>query len=257
MKLTHAGEELLGHAREVINLSTQAEQHMLSLRGHVTGRVGIGCAPTSGERMVPALLAAFHNKHPGVQFAVDVGLAERLFTWLGNGQVQAVVVDEYPRRRAYDVLELGGEPVSCIAARGHALARRADITLAELAETPLILPQRGMTLRRTLEEQFRRQGVPTGQLQVVLETDSVTVASQAASDGLGLAFVPQMRLPKTRDLSTLNIAGPPTEQPWFLVRQRGSVANRAVDELWDFVDSALGRKLLLRLGLHQAVATKL
>ena len=249
MQLTHAGEELLGHAREVIHLSQQAEQHMLSLRGHVTGRIGIGCAPTSGERMVPALLAAFHNKHPGVQFAVDVGLSERLFTWLGNGQVQAVVVDEFPRRRAYDVLELGGEPVTCIAARGHALVRRADIPLAELAEQPLILPQRGMTLRRTIEDLFRRQGVATGQLQVLLETDSVTVATQAVADGLGVAFLPRLRLPKSRDVVALKLAGPVIEQPWYMVRQRGSVANRAVDELWEFADSALGRKLLARLGL--------
>lgn len=256
MQLTHAGEELLIHAREVVSLAQRAEQHMLGLRGHVTGRVGIGCAPTSGERMVPALLAAFHVKHPGVQFAVDVGLSEQLFTWLGNGQVQAVVVDEHPRRRAYDVLELGGEPVSCIAARGHGLVRREAVPLPELAECPLILPQRGMTLRRNLEDQFRRQGVTLGQLQVVLETDSATVAAQAAGDGLGVAFVSRVRLPKTRDTGALTLAGAPIEQSWYLVRQRGSATNRAVDELWDFADSGQGRKLLTRLGLKLSDGTK-
>jgi DNA-binding transcriptional LysR family regulator len=185
-----------------------------------------------------------------VQFAVDVGLAERLFTWLGNGQVQAVVVDEHPRRRAYDVLELGGEPVSCIAARGHELVRRPEVTMVDLSECPLILPQRGMTLRRTLEDHFRRQGVGFGQLQVVLETDSVAVAAQAAADGLGLAFVPRIRLPKTRDIGTIAVSGPAIEQPWFMVRQRGSAASRAVDELWEFADSGPGRKLLTRLGLN-------
>ncbi len=256
MQLTHAGEELLVHAREVVSLALRAEQHMLGLRGHITGRIGIGCAPTSGERMVPALLAAFHLKHPGVQFAVDVGLAEHLFTWLGNGQVQAVLVDEHPRRRAYDVLELGGEPVACIAARGHELVRRASVSMADLSDCPLILPQRGMTLRRTLEDQFRRQGVGLGQLQVVLETDSAAVAAQAAADGLGVAFVPRIRLPKTRDIGGIALDGPPVEQPWFMVRQRGSAASRPVDELWEFADSGPGRKLLMRLGLNAPHAAK-
>jgi DNA-binding transcriptional LysR family regulator len=256
MKLTHAGEELLVHAREVVGLAQRAEQHMLSLRGHITGRVGIGCAPTGGERMVPALLAAYHLKHPGVQFAVDVGLSEQLFSWLGNGQVQAVIVDEHPRRRAYDVLELGTESILCLAARTHPLVRRDDVTLPELSGCPLIFPQRGMALRRTLEEAFRRQGVPLGELQIVLETDSATVAGQAVADGLGIAFVPSSRAHKTRELSAVSLPGQQLEQTWFLVRQRSATANRAVDELWDFADSAAGRKLLVRLGLQAPTSPK-
>jgi DNA-binding transcriptional LysR family regulator len=254
MQLTHAGEELLIHAREVVSLATRAEQHMLSLRGHVTGRVGIGCAPTSGEQMIPALLAAFHVRHPGVQFAVDVGLSERLFTWLGNGQVQIVLVDEHPRRRTFDVLELGGSPIVCIASRGHALVRKQPQPSAQLARHPLILPQRGMALRRNLEDLLRRQGITADQLQVVLETDSVAVATQAVADGLGLAFLPQHRVPKTRDIAAVALAELALEQSWFLVRQRGSTANRAVEALWDFADSGDGRALLHRLGIAAAVA---
>lgn len=254
MQLTHAGEELLLHAREVVSLASRAEQHMLSLRGHVTGRVGIGCAPTSGEQMIPALLAAFHVRHPGVQFAVDVGLSERLFTWLANGQVQVVLVDEHPRRRTYDVLELGGSPIACIASRGHALVRKQPQPLTQLAKHPLILPQRGMALRRNLEDLLRRQGITADQLQVVLETDSVTVATQAVADGLGLAFLPQHRVPKTRDIAAVGLAGPALEQGWFLVRQRGSTANRAVEALWDFADSGDGRALLHRLGIAAVAA---
>jgi DNA-binding transcriptional LysR family regulator len=107
-----------------------------------------------------------------------------------------------------------------------------------------------MALRRTLEEAFRRQGVPLGELQIVLETDSATVAGQAVADGLGIAFVPSSRAHKTRELSAVSLPGQQLEQTWFLVRQRSATANRAVDELWDFADSAAGRKLLVRLGLQ-------
>jgi DNA-binding transcriptional LysR family regulator len=249
MQLTHAGEELLIHAREVVALAARAEQHMLGLRGHVTGRVGIGCAPSSGERMAAALLAAFHVKHPSVQFAVDVGLSEQLWTWLDNGQVQAMLVDEHPRRRTYEVQELGNDGILCIAARGHALLNEQSVLLTTLSECSLILPQRGMALRRVLEDLFRRQGIAVGQLQVVLETDSAAVAAQAVADGLGLAFMPRSRMPKTRELGTVNLAGLTLQQPWYLVRQRGSAGNRAVEELWGFAASVAGRKLLARLGL--------
>lgn len=254
MRLTHAGEELLVHARDVVALATRAEQHMLSLRGHVTGRVGIGCAPTTGERIIPALLAAFHAKHPGVRFAVDVGLSDQLLAWLGSGQVQTVLLDEHPRRRTFDVLELGDEPIVCTIARGHSLVQQSQILLSDLRECALILPQRGTGLRRALEDLFRRQGIALDQLQVLLETDSMASAIQAVSDGLGLAFVPRSRFPKTRDLATIEIEGLVLSQAWYLVRQRGGTVNRAVEELWDFADSPAGRKVLMRLGLGASSA---
>lgn len=248
MRLTQAGEALLVHAREVVHLAERAEQHMLSLRGQVTGRVGIGCAPTSGERVIPMLLAALHTRHPGVQFAVDVGLPEQLFDWLERGQVQAALVDDHPRRRAYEVLELGREPVACIAPRAHPLVGTTP-DWEELARQTLILPQRGTALRRAIEEHFRRQGSTPTQLHVVLETDSVAVALEAAGDGLGIAFVPRSRLPKTREIGEIQLPVA-LEQAWFLVRQRGGSPNRAVDELWHLIVSDEGRKLLTRLGLH-------
>jgi DNA-binding transcriptional LysR family regulator len=253
MQLTHAGEELLLHAREVVMLVTRAEQHMLGLRGQVTGRIGVGCAPSSGEHLLPALLAAFRQKHPGVQFAVDVGLAERLLRWLDNGQVQAVLIDEHPRRRTYDVLELGSEAVVAIAARSHELFDRSHLALSDLADSQMILPQRGMALRRGLEDLLRRHGVVFDQSQIVLETDSVTTAIRAASDDMGIAFIPRGRAPKARNIGILSLADLQLEQAWFLVRQRSTIANRAVEALWHFTISQIGSTLLTKQGIHRPV----
>lgn len=260
MRLTHAGEELLGFARELIASAERAEQHMLGLRGHIVGRIGLGCAPSSGERVLPALLAAFHSRHPGVQFAVDVGPAEQLLGWLANGQVQAALLDEHPRRRTYDVLELGGEEIAVVVGRTQPLARSgrlgravgtaARLELAELGGMPLILPHRGMALRRLVEDLFRRHGISAGQLDVVLETDSAAAALQAAADGLGAAIVPRSRVVKARRLAELQVDGL-LPQSWFLVRPRGGSASRAVDELWSFASSDESRRVFSGLGLEE------
>jgi len=253
MRLTHAGEELLGFARELIASAERAEQHMLSLRGHIVGRIGLGCAPSSGERVLPALLAAFHARHPGVQFAVDVGPAEQLLTWLANGQVQAALLDEHPRRRTYEVLELGGAEIAVVVGRTQPLARSSRLQLADLGATPLILPHRGMALRRLVEDLFRRHGIAAGQLDVVLETDSAAAALQAAADGLGAALVPRSRVVKARRLAELRVDGL-VPQLWFMVRQRGGSAGRAVDELWAFASSDESRRVFNGLGLAAPAA---
>src|SRR5829696_8865744 len=47
---THAGEELIESAREMLALVTRAEENIRALRGQVSGRVTIGCTPSSGEQ---------------------------------------------------------------------------------------------------------------------------------------------------------------------------------------------------------------
>ena len=222
---------------------------MLSLQGRVGGRLTLGCAPSTAERLLPALLAAFRGNHNAVQFAVDVGPADRLLSWLGERTVEAVVVDEHPRRRLLEVLPLGREPVVCLAARGHALLGAARPSIADLRDVPLIVPQRGTALRRAIEELLRRRGGATAGLPIALETDSATLAAQAAADGLGVAFVPQHCAPKTRDVGVAAVSGLDIEQSWFLVRSRGGEEGSVVDALWKVAASPGGRQLLQRLGL--------
>jgi len=249
MRLTRAGEELLGIAREIVALAERAERHMLGLQGQVTGRVTIGCAPSTGEKLLATLLAAFRGTHSEVQFAVEVGPAERLLPWIVDRTVHMVLVDDHPRRRSLDVLALAREPIVCLAARGHPLLRERTARLTDLRELPLIVPQRGTVMRRTIEEVFRRHVGSAVSLTIALETDSASLAAQAAADGFGLAFVPEHRTPKSRDIGVVRFPGVEIEVNWYLVRGRGTDEGSALDELWSFAASADGRKLLSRLGL--------
>ncbi|GAC1537759.1 MAG: LysR family transcriptional regulator [Herpetosiphon sp.] len=248
MQLTQAGEMLLGYARELVGLADRAERQMQGLRGMALSRVEIACAPSTGERLLPGLLAAFHELSPGLQFSIQVGPGERLMGWLMEGAVQAVFVDEHPRRRTVDVIELGHEPIICIAARGHQTLLSGPISPSDLGETTLILPARGSALRRTVEEYLRRRGVLNA-ASITLETDSVHAAAQAVADGLGVAFVPQ-RIPRNRDVGVVSLVDWQITQPWFLVRQRSGDGTRAINDLWEFALSANGRKLINRLGLR-------
>ncbi len=249
MRLTNAGEELLTYAREIVALADRAERHMLGLQGQVTGHIGFACAPSTGERMLPTLLAAFRGVHQAVQFTVDVGPSNIILNWLTERVVEGVIVDEHPRRRSLDVLPLGYETIVCLAARGHRLIQGEAPSVADLRAVPLIVPQRGTMLRRAIEDLLRRRIGATTDLEIALETDSTTLAAQAAADGLGIAFLPHHRVPRTRDIGIVPVSGLELEQSWFLVRRRGGEHDSVMDKFWNFASSADGRKLLQRLGL--------
>lgn len=242
MRLTHAGEELLLHAQEVVALLQRTEQHMYGLRGQLTGRVGIGSAPNGSEQVLPPLLAAFHRRHPGVQFAFDIGMPEEMIAWLDAGQVQAIITDEQPRRRAYDVIELSNETIVVLCAQEHPLEHEDNVSLPMLAQHTLIVPPRGVTLRRNLEEALRRQSVELTPPQIVLETGSLLATLEAVVAGLGIGFVPQHAVSLAPNVAVLPVPELSLEQSWYLVRQRGSTANRAVEALWSFLSDRVDRR---------------
>lgn len=249
---THAGEELLVMARELVALAERAEQNILALKGQIAGRVTIGCTPSSGEYLLPPLLAAFRSQFPAVAVAVEVAPSDVLLDALAERQLALLLIEEQQRRRGWESYLLGSEGLTLLAPPGHVLTQEEQIAPGVLREQPLVLPRSGSPLRRTIEEALRRRGVAAADLHVALEVDSMAMVLRGVADGLGLAFVPNTRLPATHQLITVQLTGLSIQQEWYILRTRERNAPRAVQELYTCLTSPTARVMLEQLGLHIA-----
>jgi DNA-binding transcriptional LysR family regulator len=250
---THAGEELLPSARDLVALAERAEQSIIALRGQVTGRVVVGCTPSSGERLLPRLLAAFHSQFPAVLLDLEVAPSEALLDAIGDRQVALLLIEEQQRRRGLESLALGAEPLALMAPTGHPLLKQEQVPPGVLREQRLVLPRPGSPLRRIIEDGLRRRGVAAPELQVALEADSQTAIVQAVRAGLGLAFVPRSCQPgRGEGLGLIDMAGQPLQQEWFLVRARERSVPRAVQALYDFLAGPQARATLDKAGIALA-----
>jgi DNA-binding transcriptional LysR family regulator len=158
MRLTHAGEELVDIAREMLALASRAEENIRSLRGQVSGHVAVGCSASSGERILPPLLAAFRAHHPAIAVTVTLAPPDVLVEWLAAQQIQILLLEDQPRRRGWEAQPLGSERIVLLAPRGHQLLQQEQVPPGVLRGMPLILPRAGAPLRRTIEEWLRRRG---------------------------------------------------------------------------------------------------
>jgi DNA-binding transcriptional LysR family regulator len=249
MLLTHAGEDLVESAREMLALSARAEESVRALRGQISGRVLVGCTPSSGETLLPLLMATFHTRYPAIAVAITIAPADTLLEWLENHQAHVLLIEEPQRRRGWESQLLGTERLSLIAPRGHALLQQDQAPPGMLREHPLVLPRAGTPLRRLIEDGLRRRGVGAADINVALETDGVALAIQAVRDGLGLAFIPQTRLPRSRDIGLVDLAGVNLQQDWYVLRSRERGAPRAVQELYTFLTGKDARRILAKDGL--------
>ncbi len=247
---THAGEELLGVARELVTLAERAEHDIRALRGQVVGRVTIGCTPSSGEYLLPPLLSTFHTLFPTVILGAQVAPSEVLFEALSTHQISLLLIEEQQRRRGWESLLLGSEDLWLLAPPDHPLIQEEQIPPGVLREQPLILPRAGSPLRRTIEEGLRRRGVMSTELRVVLEADSVAMIIQSTRNGLGLAFVPSTCCLPDYGMHPLELSGAPLQQEWYVLRMRERGTPRAAQELYTFLTGETARGLLAKSGLR-------
>lgn len=248
---THAGEELLAAAKELVALSERTEQTIRSLRGHVTGRVAIGCTPGGGETLLPSLLAVFLAQCPEVVLDVVVEPAPLLLDALEMRRVSLLLFEEQQRRRGWETHALGNEPLVLLAPPEHPLIQQADVTvtMGMLREYPLVLPRTGLPMRRTIEQGIRQRGGNAATLNITLETDSTTLMLACVQSGLGLAFVPATCIPATCRLERLHLAGDNIQQEWHIVRLRERGMLRAAQELYAFLTGAAAADLLHQHGI--------
>ncbi|MGO4128324.1 LysR family transcriptional regulator [Inquilinus sp. YAF38] len=82
LRLTPAGEVLLGYARRILSVSAEAMGRLRDLQ--VEGIVRLGVMEDYGTRLVPPLLAGFAAAHPRIQVEMVTGLTTPMLPRLGE-----------------------------------------------------------------------------------------------------------------------------------------------------------------------------
>lgn len=254
MVTTHAGEELLPLARELVALAERAEQNILALRGQVTGRVVLGCTPNSGEVLLPPLLTHFRALYPAISLAVQVRPSDQLLELLAAQELALVLIEEQQRRRSWESSLLGNERLVLTVPLLHPLTHMERIPYPQLREYPLVLPSTTLSLRRTIEDGLRRRGVALTECTIALESDSTALLLQAVRNGLGIAFVPETQLGHMTGVTVVELSGNTLQQEWYLVRPRERNLPRAILEAINFLEGPEARAILTHTGLRVNLA---
>ncbi|RVC57719.1 LysR family transcriptional regulator, partial [Mesorhizobium sp. M4B.F.Ca.ET.088.02.2.1] len=87
--LTPAGEDLVGHARRILDVHTEA---WLALKGaRADGRLAVGTTQDFADRGLPELLRAFAVSHPRVRIELRVGRSIELGQALQAGDLDLAI----------------------------------------------------------------------------------------------------------------------------------------------------------------------
>jgi DNA-binding transcriptional LysR family regulator len=95
------------------------------------------------------------SRYPGLELVVVTGNSAEIVAAVAANHLDLGIVTLPVSSRSLTVSPLCVDPLVAIAAPGRGL-KRAPITALDLARLPLILYERGGTIRRVIDEWFRR-----------------------------------------------------------------------------------------------------
>jgi DNA-binding transcriptional LysR family regulator len=187
---TEAGAVLLEHAGRAFKVLDEAREAIQRLRGRVAGRVTVGTGATASIYLLPALLRRLRARHPDLELVVVTGNAGEIASAVSRGELDVGVVTlPIAVGRGLLVSPFYVDRLVAIAPPDRRWRRRAPMTAAELAREPVILYERGGTIRRVVDDWFRRgRATP----KVVMELGNAEATKKLVGAGLGLSVVSEI-----------------------------------------------------------------
>lgn len=173
---------------------TQAVEELAYARGQLTGKVAIGVLPLLPPRLVARAIQRLRERYPAAHVTVEEGAHAHLLRELRSGAIDIIVGGLREPRLAGAVreTELFADPYVVAVRKGHRLARRKTVALADLAHHDWVMPQHNVPRRAVIDSIFAQLPVKP---PLVLETSSLAMmlAMLMESDCLTLLSRAQIR----------------------------------------------------------------
>lgn len=139
VRLTAAGTHLLGPARDILERSRRAALDTQAIAQGLAGTLRLGIVGSSLYRGLPQALERFRHSHPGVRVDLqELNSAEQVAHLL-HGRLDLGLLHTLAPPAGLVAETLLTEPFWACLPAGHALAGRADLAVAELAQERLVL----------------------------------------------------------------------------------------------------------------------
>lgn len=202
---TESGVLLAAHAEDILARVAAAEVALAAFLAGETGVLRIVSFPTAGAALIPPAVAAVRGRLPAIEISFRVAEYDDALAMIRLGEADVAILEvtsvaaSAPESGVVyrDLLE---DPFRLVLPRGHRLARRRSIRLAELAEESWVdvvfTVGRGQHYQREVQEAYRRAGFAPRRS---IETDEYWPAQGFVAAGLGVALIPTLALEVLHD----------------------------------------------------------
>jgi DNA-binding transcriptional LysR family regulator len=242
VEVTPAGDILYAAACRML----ETEERLLSDLSHaseqIAGRLAIGSSTGPGELLLPRLCAEFAAAHPDVRVVMEVHDSRTVCDRVLDGAVEIGFVGAESAQRGLAFEPVITDELVLITPPDHTLASASTITVAELADVPMVVQQKGSGVRAVVEQAFAAQGLRRGPDATTMEMGLQQSAKAVVLDGLGVTVISRAAVEREvaqGALAMVGITEPALRRDFHAVWREGRTLTRSGAVFLDFARGSL------------------
>jgi DNA-binding transcriptional LysR family regulator len=185
--LTDAGRVLQNYGQRLVRLAEETESAMRELRDLRRGRVLIGANEAAVHTLLP-LMARFRQRVPDIALDVRRVPARQIAVEVQQGSLDFGALTFRPAETGLLEVVVGSDELVLLMPPTHPLAKRAQITMEEVAAEPIVAHNDPSPARERVLRLFEERKIA---LKMVIALPSLDGIKRAVESKLGVALLPR------------------------------------------------------------------
>lgn len=224
--LTHAGQVLLKHARQMLNLRRDAHEAIKELKGLHRGKVALSANEYTVTRLLP-IISQYRARHPHIKVEVRRAMASRIPSEVLAREVEIGIISFRSHDPALKTVLVGTDEIALIVSPKHPMARRKTISIRELGVESFIAHNVKSPYRDSVVQSFEKHQTP---LNISMEMPTLEAIKRLVERDIGVALIPKMAAQteiKLGQLVAVKISEMRLERKLYLIHRRSAKLSHA------------------------------
>ncbi|SFF10934.1 DNA-binding transcriptional regulator, LysR family [Paenibacillus algorifonticola] len=187
IQLTEEGKRFLPYAQQILQ-TLEKGRKQLHQKQEMPAQLRLGCTVSTANYLVPRLLPALKEKHPGIRFKTVTAPTDDIVEKVLNKEVDIGFVRQttHPGLRSVKLLD---DAIRLHVYEGHPFLKEKQITLRAIGNQPLVFFECGALDWVRLQRVFESLNEPP---EMSCHTDNLETAKRLVLQKLGICFLPSL-----------------------------------------------------------------
>ncbi|MEK9198675.1 LysR substrate-binding domain-containing protein [Ureibacillus sp. 179-F W5.1 NHS] len=190
IQLNRYGKFFLERAEYIVKEYERAKEDLANLVSPGQGEVSIGFMHTLGLEIIPSLMTDVKKVYPQMKFLLTQSNSSSILKKLEAGELDVCLISSVDSNEEIVWEKLWEEEIFFIVPESHRLANKQMVKIKDFAHDPFICIKKGNSLRKSVDDLFKREGF---QLNVAFEGEEVHTVAGLVESGLGVSLIPYIK----------------------------------------------------------------
>src|SRR3954466_8383772 len=226
--LTREGQRIYEAAKEILHVYEKLESELQEMKKVISGTIRISTIYSIGLHELPPYVKKFLHDYPSVNVRVEYRRSNLVYEDILHNSVDFGLVAFPVKQRQIEVLAFRNDHLVVITHPQHALAKRTDIEVKDLAGQKFIGFDPDIPTRKAVDQIFRENKL---EIEPVMEFDNIETVKRAVEIDHGIAIVPQATVvqeARQGSLAVQHFKGKEFTRPLAILHRKGRVLTPAM-----------------------------